>query len=289
GLFSMILSCGGLGQSAMYQMGSRTVTTPSATQPPIPIPPPVQLERINSQQRRVVMNALSGQLQLSQARQAMLDKLLMQAGDQMFSSSQLTEAMVSADVSQSGRLPGVNGEAGNDYFIITSGRIEIADDHAVFSPIRGDTVRVYSDPMATQSAVVTSTVTYSATTMISPKFAPNAPAMLYGIESLLHLLLALLLLVGGIVVLASTGRGRGLHLTYAWIKIPLAILTAITYVWMRNTSSGLWTVGPVTLMGTSLIVVWSILEAFAACIYPVALLLVMRSATARDYYTQTVR
>src|SRR5450432_2803042 len=144
---SMMTSCGGVVNMIMMQFiprGGFVPTTSPATLPaPIPVAPAATMP---TEQRRIVVSVFNSQVALSPRRQKMLDMLLVQAGSDMFYGSEISQEDVKKSISETGRLPGANDQPGNDYFVLGTGRIELADDVAVFSPTRGESVRVYRNP-----------------------------------------------------------------------------------------------------------------------------------------------
>jgi hypothetical protein len=107
------------------------------------------------------------------------------------------------------------------------------------------------------------------------------------VDGVLRLVLALLLIAAGILVLREHPLGRKLHLIWAWVKIPAALLsTAASW----HMTSRMFAAMPATpgvppgsimvgmLIGTAFYLVF-------ACAYPIAVLIVMRTRTVRNYYS----
>src|SRR5207244_7759349 len=87
----------------------------------------------------------------------MLEALLADSGQDLFSfgPSAITASNVASSVSDSGQVHKLNGEAGPDYFVLGTGRLEIYDDHAVFMPSDGrEPLRVSESEIASQGTVL---------------------------------------------------------------------------------------------------------------------------------------
>ena len=129
--------------------------------------------------------------------------------------------------------------------------------------------------------------TAPATVMFAMPMTP-ASVIAGGIDAVLRLVLALLLVAAGILVLRDHRLGRRLHLIWAWIKIPAALLAAMVS-WQQM--SGMFASMPMTpgspvtpqYMDTMMLVGVLVQAAFA-CAYPVGILIVMKTRTVRDYY-----
>jgi hypothetical protein len=115
-------------------------------------------------------------------------------------------------------------------------------------------------------------------------------ALLAVIEGLASLGLGVFLLVIGILVFRFSRRGRWQHLMYAWIKIPLTIIGAAAWSWlamefMRIMFSGMpGGAGVPRNAAITPIAVAFIVGGLISIIYPVALLIALRSKTVRQYY-----
>jgi hypothetical protein len=100
-------------------------------------------------------------------------------------------------------------------------------------------------------------------------------------ECLASLALAILLLVAGILVLRQSNRGRWLHLVYAWLKIPVAVVGGLGVWWFFSsfiTSRG----GPPgSLVG---FVIMSLIMIGVSVAYPIGLLIALRTRAVREYY-----
>jgi hypothetical protein len=129
----------------------------------------------------------------------------------------------------------------------------------------------------------------TAATPAMPKFSSAFAmvAVISAIGSLLSLALAVLLLTAGILMLRRSMLARQLHLIYAWIKIPLTLLSAvawaIVYVEFVSGLTGGWTTPPPPRTSWTLGLMMGA-GVLLGCIYPVALLIALRSRTVRAYY-----
>src|ERR1700733_4261597 len=94
------------------------------------------------------------------------------------------------------------------------------------------------------------------------------------IAALLNALFSFFLLASGIVILANARRGRRMHLLYAMIKIPLAILTTV-----------LWFVTLMRFENSSRISdsFWACFQVVIMSVYPISLLLILRRQSVMEY------
>jgi hypothetical protein len=103
------------------------------------------------------------------------------------------------------------------------------------------------------------------------------------LEGIASLLLGIYLLVSAIFTIRQARIGRKLHLIYAWIKIPLAITCGVA--WCAAVSTGM----PRVAGGSppKEMFVWAIvlmLVTVLPVLYPIALLIVFATPTAKRYY-----
>jgi hypothetical protein len=132
--------------------------------------------------RSIVITGLSQLRRLSPARRKQVDELLAENGKDVLdlSGPSLTAERVAANVSDNGRLPSANGsDDGPDYFTLGQGRLEVADDHAVFFPSDGSqTIRTSAMPVSDSTSNDTSTSSIAA--------SPNSPFTPAQIASILR-------------------------------------------------------------------------------------------------------
>lgn len=255
-------------------------------------------------ERETVLTGLTRARVLPPERRRQLDALLLDGGKEMFllRGPQLTAQAIQSNVSDSGRKFADDGD-GAEFYIVGQGEIEVYDDHAVFYPSDGGEMISASaevseepavEPEADGSGIASSSVETTSSIAITPTPGPttmpaapaagpriNKPALaVLMIERLLSLGLAVYLFVIGILVLRQSPRGRRLHHVYAFAKIPLALVGgwATWKLWMSFFSG--FGPGSIATAWTPWIVAVTVL----ACAYPIALLIVLRSRTVREYY-----
>jgi hypothetical protein len=123
-----------------------------------------------------------------------------------------------------------------------------------------------------------------------PVFKINMPAAIVSMTcAALSALLAIYLLVIGIFMLRQHPRAGRLHKIYAWIKIPVAIAGGIALVitWTSFIASAA-AAGPggaATAKGMATAgIAFAIVAVVLGCLYPVSLLIALRSRSMREYY-----
>jgi hypothetical protein len=244
-----------------YSTTSYTIVEPAG--PAVVIP-----DRMTPAARQIVISTLQRRQDLSEKRAHQLDLLLIKGGDGMFTFADdaMTPQNVLSSVTNSGQLPGFGGEPGNTFFVLTTGRIELADDHAVFSPTRGEPVRVYESPEAAAAAAAPPPSTMPAFTLPAMPPPASKPLLLgYATVMLVNAVLAVVLFVGGILILRDSRSGRRFHLTYAIAKLLITVGIGITMTMLYTAATG-------------------ILFSIGGVLYPVALLLVFWTPEVRRYY-----
>jgi hypothetical protein len=113
---------------------------------------------LEAAERKIAINGLRQNHPLTSKRVQMLDAILADSGQDMFAfgGAGFNAAAVAASVSDSGQVHKLSGEAGPDFFILGSGRLELYDDHAVYMPSDGrDPVRISEDEIAVEGNVLT--------------------------------------------------------------------------------------------------------------------------------------
>src|SRR5580658_9499516 len=102
-------------------------------------------------QRQIVLDGLSRVRPLTDQRRRLVDELLAEDGTEivLLTGDSLSADRVAANVSDSGRLlSSRGGDDGPEYFVVGSGKIEVADDHATFFAADGSPpVRVTADSL----------------------------------------------------------------------------------------------------------------------------------------------
>ncbi len=99
----------------------------------------------------------------------------------------------------------------------------------------------------------------------------------------LSLGLAIYLLVIGILMLRQHPRAGRMHKIYAWLKIPIAIVGGIAWIffWTSFATLGGGTAPAATSPG---VMIGSVIAVVVGCLYPVALLIALHTRRVRDYY-----
>lgn len=267
---------------------------------PVPVPPSTSgpavfedysrsaLDRMAPEKRTAVINVLSRSEPLPEVRRQLLDRLLARAGDDIFtlSDANIDEARILTSLNASGRVADPQGR-GSNYFIVANGRIEISDTDAVFMPQRqGPTIRVLSEDEIIEQTVTagSSARRRLAPTTLQFTTGPRASFAMMATNvgaAAANMLLAIYLLVIGIMVVSNSPRGRRLHLIYAYLKLPLAIITAIASALMMQQLFAGTGAGIAMNVGMSVSLIVNMLF---ACMYPIAVLIVMNTRTVRRYY-----
>jgi hypothetical protein len=258
-------------------------------------------------QRQIVIDTLASMSNIDEQRQKHLDLLLSVSGQKVFPfGDRITRDLIRRNVTERGTLPpSPNGGAGAAYFLIGTGRLELYEDHAVFRPdgssaVVSATTNPSSDDdgSASDSASATSPPgmrpgpRMTVRTGRTMTFNMSKPALVVGvITSILSCGLAIYLLVIGIMVMRDSLSARKLHWIYITIKIPLVIASAIAaaVVWssfgnamVANATPG--TPPPPAFMG-SFMAIGAIFGSLFGLAYPVGLIFVLMSRTAKTYYS----
>ena len=108
------------------------------------------------------------------------------------------------------------------------------------------------------------------------------------VDAFLRVALAVLLIVAGVFVLRDHRLGRRLHLLWAWLRIPLALVSGVVSWQMmqamfRSMAAAPGTPFPPQSM-TWVAVMSGGMQVVLAWIYPIAVLIVLRTRTARTYH-----
>jgi hypothetical protein len=129
-----------------------------------------------------------------------------------------------------------------------------------------------------------------------PKFNVNGGLVAILIcEAICSIALAIYLLVVGILVFRASFRAQRLLRIYAWLKIPLALVTGIGLsIFGYQLASGIannpamgGTSAGTAPVATSFIV-WGVVMALLGLALPIGLLFALRSRTVNDYYNATM-
>ncbi len=245
---------------------------------------------MSASNRAMVLAEINKRRPLPQPRQEMLEKLLADVGEDAFpfAQSNYTPERIAGSISDAGKLPSADAQDdGNHYFVLANGRIEVADDHAVFMPSRrgGQAVRVYR-AMGNTAAAPPAPATMPFTL---PTFSKRSLTLSYT-SGLLDLVCAVYLMFIGIVVLRDAKAGRVMHLAYAVLKMLLVAL-AVYASWHWYTDQSKAVLGGGTPMpGTTpgapswTVGVQATIWTLPGVIYPLALLIVLNLPFVRAYY-----
>ena len=106
------------------------------------------------------------------------------------------------------------------------------------------------------------------------------------IESILSGLLAIYLLICGILILRQHNASAKMHVIYAVLKIALVILGAIGWTQLLSdwTTTSYVTRGSVATGGLTSVWIGVMIGAVLSVAYPIALLIALRTKTAREYF-----
>jgi hypothetical protein len=260
------------------------------------------------------VDALSQLRPLSAQRRQRLDELLANGGKDVFifDPQLVTGELIRSNVSDHGVLRSRPSLGEREYFVVGNGRIEVGDTSAVFIPAAGsdaELVEVHvpaqdepvqesadGPPAGAQSGAggVTTPATMPVRAAGNPFFGiSTVAATLAVLDALLGAGLAAFLLIAGLMVLRDSLRGATLHRIYAWLKIPLAILGAVVWVWLwESLFSGVTASVPPQAaggpQGAAAVRTGAIIHAIVftalGCAYPIALLIALRTRSVRAYY-----
>ena len=338
GIISIVVGSLGIiggGLSALYgglfyimaQTTAAIASLPAPTAVPVSVPdnpiltadePVVTGERgSDAPKRQIMIDTLATLRPLNDAHRKQLEALFALSGQDIFpdTAKGLTVADVLRDVSDSGQLiatfqptPAASSAAdGSEYFVIATGRIEVADDSAVFEPrdAAQQPVRVarklQSAVNQTAINVPTTTETFvyhanSTTTAPMPTFFGSGTSGTRGKmsgttvtlvvgEAVLSTLLSIYLLIIGILVFRQNPLGRKLHLIYAVLKFPLAITCGIGWWWFIREFFAAMSSSPTgnSGMNATRAVIFGVVTG-VALLYPIGLLIALNTQAVRKYF-----
>jgi hypothetical protein len=275
-------------------------------------------DALGEAERTLLIAHFRGVRKIEATREEQLNLLLAVAGRKMFPavSPKTSPQTLRASITESGRLPGVGGKPGPDFFLIGAGRIELHDDHAFFRPNGSwDVIRVSASgdgagvpvPVGGNNVNASSTVNVTTigpggmkmttTTTVGAMPTPFAginpiAAGVTMVEAVLSAGVAIFLMVIGILVLRDSPRGAMLHWIYVWIKIPLVLIAAGAGAWMMlgffSSIAAMPGTAPPPGSFASVITFMAVVGGLLALAYPVSLIFVLRSRRVREYYN-TIR
>jgi hypothetical protein len=278
----VIMNCSGIFQAyAFSQLGPRITMAPAA---PTPAPALINPNALSPDKHQIVLITMTEIASLTPTRVKMLDLLLTQAGTELFpfDQSQITPQSVRGVISESGRARGDEGQSAKDYFVLSTGRIELSDDSAVFHQTRGESFSV-SLRSTHHSTMIISPTTTPATLPVIPLLAGMARFAIWtGLDAAVGLLTAVLLLIAGIMVLRDSPRGRRWHIVWAWIKLPLAVAGGIVY-WLQM-SAMMSSISAGNPLGNYIWALSAAVQAAIFCAYPLGVLIVMHTRGVMAFY-----
>ena len=143
----------------------------------------------------------------------------------------------------------------------------------------------------TTGPATTASVAVVPTTMMSPFQMPPHLLILTAVGGLLGLLTAILLFIAGIQVLRNRRGGRTLHWIFIAVKVPVVLIVGvITYLFTESMMRGVAATVPQTPLPMSMtswmILLQTIVYGVISLAYPLGLVFVLRSRTAREYFAQ---
>jgi hypothetical protein len=202
--------------------------------------------RVTVAEGDAILNGIAQVIPLTQPQRSLLTRMLVDAEDKIAIETppEPTAASVAAALTESGALFGEEGS----YAIIGDVRVEVTPDRVKLAGAyngwpsmeagkHGSTVK----PGGTWSfAPVPPPATQPAAAAAAPPAPPTlreqlsdlAPRLPYYADAAASALLAILLIVSSVGLLRFSRLGRTLHLTWAWVKLPLALGAAGGYFWL---------------------------------------------------------
>lgn len=284
-----------------HEVGARAARAAALSRSPLFAPEPVKLpvevgpNGLAGTQRRGVIDAFYAVRPLRPPRVEQIDAILARHGRTMLLSAQDRQAglepspeRVRGLVLDQGELFGGSRAAGPDYFKLSTGRLELYDDRAVFYPVDGSpTLRSALPRPATRPASSQTQPT------LAPTPTPSTGALVVVLSaSLAALSLSVVLFVAAVQVLRGMPAGRRMHVIWAWGNIAVTVVAAVAFWWMiRRFYDALLhydsAAPPLGGAGVPRFMVQPhhpLVAAAVALVYPLAVLAVMRQQTVREYF-----
>ena len=235
-------------------------------------------------------NRLTDRAKLSGPRHVSLDALLRQSG------RDIAPTMLAGDINAASvkrlLVSSAKDSDGHDLLILPTGRIELTDTEATFEP--SDSTQVISVETASMdlNAVASSPATMPVNARPQVKVSGLALTTWF-VTSAGAGLLCILLLIAGILTLRGNQSGRRLHLWWAWLKLPIAIIGAVGVGWMFATFAAAGTASAAAVAPASAApkaddvvvgVVVAVIQGVLSVAYIVAVLIVMNLKHVRAWY-----
>ena len=278
------------------KMASIQATVPIAAPTPIVtvdgvlVDPQSSPDAMNATQRNIVIDAISAARNLTTLRRQHLNLLLENSGHKMFPF--VTDDSTIDQVRQKVLVSSTSSPM-LDVFDIGTGSLRILDRNATFyANGTPSTNGVGEVVQANVVAMPTTQSSAAATPTPMPPFVfrVNPVASIMGIcENLVSLLVAILLLVAGILLLRDSPKFWRPHWWFVWLKFPLVVVASVAYYLTYSTmmngfaAAGRGGSAPPVPMGNVMLVptmMWGVM----GMAYPIALIFVLRSRTAKMFY-----
>lgn len=254
---------------------STTIVSPAvgSTATPTNAPGNAAAGGLGNRSRELLISSIDQRRALSPERREILAAYLAKSGQAI--DARLRDAREANDVWPLVRDVTRNA-AGEDVIEFTTGELVLDDSTAHFTQI--DEPR---DVNNTNQGSLSST-----TTRRKLVISPTATAW-QSVTGCVNAVLALVLLVAGILMLSSKPIARKLHLWWAWIKIVASLGTAVAtyFFWMEFMTQAITANGQANtaVAANTAAIVMGTLPALVAMLYPIAVLITMRSQKLKNY------
>lgn len=291
---SLLASLGGV-FSNMAMLAMSRVTMPITIVPPgattakpstetvtadgITVDPRGSADGMSFELCRKVIEAIDATRPMNQTRRKHLDLLLRNSGQKMF--PLVTDATTVPDIR--GKLSWRDTGPSIDYIYIPTGTIQVSDRFATFRPSgKGEVVQ--ANAIGTPSSAPPA----PARPMPFPFRVDPTATIIAMVESALSLLVAIVLLIGGILLIRNSPAYLRLHWIYIIAKIPLVIVAAVaswmTSTAMMNSMASSMPPGATTPSLSGFMIIPAIVTAIITMAYPVTLIFIFATRTAEAYY-----
>jgi hypothetical protein len=237
-------------------------------------------------QRQIVVDGLSAAISISSGRRKHLDVLLENSGKKMLPF--VGDATTADDVRQK-IIAAHSASPALDVIDIATGSIRLTDLNASFYPNgKGEVVQAIDPtsfaPSAPTSAPMPPPITF-------PFRVSPVVSIVSICENLVSLLVAGLLLAGGIALSRNSPKFWKPHWWFVWLKMPLVVVAVVaqylTYTSMMSIMAATPGGGAMASGAFSgVMLVTSVFWGFIGLAYPVALIIALSSRTAKDYYNR---
>ncbi len=264
---------------------SSTTVTPRSTALPSP-------DGVGAAQRGFVLDRVRELTTLSPARKDVLEAFLSEKGTDI--DPRLSRLAGAEAATRMITAAGAN-DAGETIIDFNSGRLTVAEDHAVFEPT-GTTDLIQLDLSTMNPRPGAPGFSLDGVSSIGRPYTVGTPAPLpkFGAASIglsmangiVSSILSLLLLIAAIFLLRSKPAGRRLHLWWAWLKMLGAILggAAVFYFYYDIMTSVAATPGvPNSAAPAGVAAMMGLMTFGIGILYPIAVLIVMSLKSVKNY------